>query len=72
MSDNKTNDKTKISRRKALKSTALGAGVVGAGVAAPKEWTKPSMGAVTLPAHASATNRRLSSNTLNSGKLDYS
>lgn len=52
MSDKKSND----SRRKLLKSLAAGSGAVVAGKSLPKEWSKPVVDSVMLPAHAETTN----------------
>ncbi len=43
------------SRRKLLKSIAVGSGAVAAGSAIPKKWSKPLVDSVVLPAHAQTT-----------------
>jgi hypothetical protein len=42
----------KSSRRNLLKSFAVGGGVVATGASMPKEWIKPALNHVVLPAHA--------------------
>jgi hypothetical protein len=51
MSEKKSND----SRRKLLKSIAVGSGAVVAGKSMPESWSKPVVNAVMLPAHAETT-----------------
>ena len=51
MSDKKSND----SRRKLLKSIAVGSGAVVAGKSIPESWSKPVIDSVMLPAHAETT-----------------
>ncbi len=48
MANKKSND----SRRKLLKSIAVGSGAVVAGKSLPESWTKPVIDTVMLPAHA--------------------
>ncbi len=51
-----TNKKPTDSRRKLLKSIAVGSGAVVAGKSLPESWSKPVVNAVALPAHALTTN----------------
>ena len=44
-----------ISRRKVIKTLALGGGVTTGTLLFPSEWTKPLVEAVYLPAHAQTT-----------------
>jgi len=57
MSDKKpvSDKKPEKTRRKILKSAALGGGVLGAMKTIPEQWSKPAIGAVVLPAHATTT-----------------
>ena len=47
--------RNKQSRRKLLKSMAVGSGAVVAGKSVPEEWMKPIVDSVILPAHAETT-----------------
>jgi len=51
MTDKKSND----SRRKLLKSLAVGSGAVVAGKSLPESWSKPVINSIVLPAHAALT-----------------
>jgi len=44
--------KTKQTRRKVLKSAAIGAGAAGASYSGSKKWTKPIINSVFTPVHA--------------------
>ncbi len=48
-------EKTTDSRRKLLKSLAVGSGAVVAGKSLPESWSKPVINSVVLPAHAETT-----------------
>jgi len=52
MSNIKTDNKNSSSRRKILKSIAIGGGAVVTAKSLPQQWTKPVLDQVMLPAHA--------------------
>ncbi len=46
---------SKNSRRKLIKSAAIGTGALGAASVAPSNWVKPVINSVAIPAHAQTT-----------------
>ena len=58
-------------RRKIIKSTAVGGGVFGTIKNVPETWTKPVIESVMLPAHAQTTPKQLSEKDINRKNLDY-
>ena len=68
-----TNKKSIESRRKLLKSIALGSGAVVAGKSLPESWNRPVVDSVMLPAHARTSifpSAFVSAGTLPSASLD--
>jgi hypothetical protein len=69
--DDKTVEKkTSGTRRKVLKSVAIGGGLLGTLKVMPEKWSKPVIGSVVLPAHATAS-KELNAMNVNKDKLDY-
>lgn len=52
---NSTGGKTNRDRRKALKTILAGGGAVATSLSLPKQWTRPIVEAVIVPAHAAAS-----------------
>lgn len=77
--ENIIKDSSIESRRKLIKSTIIGTGLVGSASAIPSKWAKPVIDSVILPSHALTTDdsdsspgdKEITSSRINHDKIDY-